>query len=329
MNRPLPILSLSAEPSFDDHLLSAGLEPLRSHAVTTLQVNLGRRCNQACHHCHVDAGPMRTEEMSTDTANEVMDVLRRCSFDTLDITGGAPEINGVFRPLVEVGVAECERVIDRSNLTIFFEPGHHDLPEFLASHGVEVVASLPCYEAANVDQQRGSGVFDLSIRALQRLNALGYGRESNLVLNLVFNPLGPALPPSQADLESQYKEQLRARYGIVFNQLYTITNMPINRFRHELEREGQLAEYMRRLTQAFNRDAVPAVMCRDLVSVGWDGRLYDCDFNQMLELPVAPSKPQHIRDFDTQQLASRAVQTAAHCFACTAGQGSSCQGVVA
>jgi radical SAM/Cys-rich protein len=326
----LDILASQDAPNFDDQLERDGCSPLVAGRLTTLQVNLGRKCNQVCSHCHVDAGPHRAEEMSRETAELIVGVLERQRFQTLDITGGAPEINNVFRYLAERGAALCERVINRSNLTIFFEPGHEDLPEFLAGHGIEVTASLPCYDSANVDRQRGRGVFDKSIDGLLRLNALGYGQpDSDLVLNLVFNPLGPALPPDQRQLEARYHTELHERFGIVFNQLFTITNMPINRFRHDLERRGELLPYMQQLEQAFNPSTVESVMCRSLVSVGWDGLIYDCDFNQMLDMPVDERLPRHIRDFDRQRLEGRRIRTAAHCFACTAGSGSSCEGAVA
>lgn len=329
MKYSLSVLSSPGESAFERRLGEHGMHELRAHGVSTLQVNVGKRCNQACHHCHVDAGPQRTEEMSLETVERVLDVLRRHEFETLDITGGAPELNPHFRYLVSEGRKFCNRVIDRCNLTIFFEPGHEDLPEFLARHGTEVTASLPCYVMENVDQQRGGGVFEKSIVALQMLNALGYGGpDSGLVLNLVYNPIGPYLPPPQEKLERDYKRELAARYGIRFNQLFTITNMPINRFRHDLERHGALADYMDLLDGAFNPETLAGLMCRSLVSVGWDGTLYDCDFNQMLEMPVNQARPRHIRNFDHDLLCHRTIRTGSHCFGCTAGAGSSCTGSV-
>ncbi len=325
----LDILGGASERSFEERLAEHGISELRAKEISTLQVNLGKRCNQVCRHCHVDAGPTRTEEMSLDTVESVLDVLRRHPVGTLDITGGAPEINKHFRHLAREATKLCRCVIDRSNLTIFFEPGHEDLPEFLAEHGIEVTASLPCYQAENVDKQRGTGVFDASIRALQKLNSLGYGREDNgLALNLVYNPIGAQLPPTQATLEQDFKHELAKRFGIQFNRLYTITNMPISRFRDDLVRNGGLREYMDALGSAFNATTIPALMCRQLVSVSWDGHLYDCDFNQMLDMKVNHGMPNHIRDFDHFLLSKRQIRTAAHCFGCTAGAGSSCTGAV-
>ncbi len=303
--------------------------PLQAGGLTTLQVNLGKRCNQACRHCHVDAGPQRTEEMTLDTVEQVIAVLRRYPFETLDLTGGAPEINAHFRYLAASATGLCDRVIDRSNLTIFFEPGQEDLGAFLANHGIEISASLPCYEQVNVDGQRGAGVFDNSILALQQLNRIGYGHPgSGLILNLVFNPTGPDLPPPQQSLEHEYKRRLRERFGIEFNRLYTITNMPISRFRHDLQRRGGLDAYMGLLERAFNPATLDRLMCRSLISVSHEGYLYDCDFNQMVDMKVTDTVPQHIRDFDAFVLEHRPIRTAAHCFGCTAGSGSSCGGTV-
>lgn len=327
-NIVLPILNDKQEQAFSLRLAECSAADFRSHRISTLQVNLGKKCNQACQHCHVDAGPQRTEQMSADTVELVLDVLRQHHIPTLDITGGAPEINPHFRYLASEGCKYCARVIDRSNLTIFFEQGFEDLPEFLAAQRIEVTASLPCYNMDNVDTQRGAGVFDKSIRALQRLNALGYGRDRDLVLNLVYNPIGAHLPPSQATLEQQYKQQLRERFGIEFNDLMTITNMPISRFAHDLQRRGQMVPYMQLLQSSFNPHTLDGLMCRQLISVGYDGRLYDCDFNQMLDMPVDHGLPNHIRDFDLHLLAHRQIRTASHCFGCTAGCGSSCSGAV-
>jgi radical SAM/Cys-rich protein len=261
---------------------------LRRGRTTTLQLNVGRKCNQACHHCHVGAGPKRTEMIDRRTAERVVELLAATSgIDLVDITGGAPELSEHFRWVVGEARRMGKRVIDRCNLTILFEPGQQDLAQFLAAHRVEVVASLPCYSAANVDRQRGRGVFDRSIEALLQLNALGYGRAgSGLQLDLVYNPLGPSLPPAQGPLEARYKRELADAFGIVFNRLYTLTNMPIQRFAAQLEREGRLHEYLGLLVNHFNPATVPELMCRTLVSVGYDGRLFDCDFNQMLEVPL-------------------------------------------
>lgn len=320
--------------SFEKMLAAHNLHPLRARRVETLQVNVGKVCNQTCRHCHVDAGPHRTESMTRETAAQCLRVLREhASIATLDITGGAPELNPNFRWMAAEARAMGRRVIDRCNLTVFFVEGQRDLPQFLAEQRIEVIASLPCYTAENVDKQRGAGVFDASIEALRMLNGLGYGRdESGLVLNLVYNPLGPSLPPPQAKLESDYKHALADQFGIVFNNLFTITNMPINRFKTDLEAHGQFDTYMRKLEAAFNPAAANEVMCRDLISVGWDGRLYDCDFNQMLEMgldaPGDASYKMTIADFDLARLSARAICTGAHCLGCTAGAGSSCGGAL-
>jgi radical SAM/Cys-rich protein len=317
---------------FAEKLNETGLFPLRAAEVTTLQVNVGKRCNQACKHCHVDAGPNRTEEMTRETAALCLDALKGCpSIHTLDITGGAPELNPSFRFLAREARRLGRHVIDRCNLTILFEPGQEDLAKFLAANRVEVTASLPYYLSERTDAQRGAGVFEKSIAGLKRLNDLGYGRDgSGLLLNLVYNPTGAFLPPDQASIEMEYKRELAARYGIVFNALYTITNLPISRFRHFLERTGNYGRYMDRLRAAYNPAAAANVMCRSLVSVGYDGTLYDCDFNQMLDLPVVPGDgmPRHIRDFDAFLLSRREIVTGDHCLACTAGAGSSCGGAV-
>jgi radical SAM/Cys-rich protein len=297
----------------------------------TLQVNLGYRCNQACVHCHVNAGPNRTESMSQETIEEMLRFLRASSVHTLDLTGGAPEINPHFRYLVSSARALGVRVIDRCNLTILEEPGYEDLAEFLASHQVEIIASLPCYLEDNVDRQRGNGVFNASLRALRRLNRLGYGKDgSGLVLHLVYNPQGPVLPPPQADLEAAYHEHL-AQYGIVFNRLYTLTNMPIARFGSMLISKGQFHGYMKLLRDNFQEANLPSVMCRTLVSVDWRGYVYDCDFNQMLGLPLgAYERPRtHLAELSGQTLAGKPITTAEHCYGCTAGQGSSCSGALA
>jgi radical SAM/Cys-rich protein len=316
-------------PSFAQRLEAAGLAPLRAAGIDVLQVNVGRLCNQTCRHCHVDAGPDRRELMDAETAELCLDVLRRAEIPTLDITGGAPEMNPNFRRLVSEAAALSRRVIDRCNLTILLAPGYEDLPEFLARHRVEVVASLPCYLEANTDRQRGEGVFQKSVLALRRLNAVGYGQaRSGLTLTLVYNPIGPTLPPPQAALEAAYRHELETRYGIVFTRLYTLTNMPISRFLDDLLTNGRLEEYMTRLVAAFNPATVEGLMCRSTLSVDWTGRLYDCDFNQMLDLPVEPTVPRHLRDFQAELLAGRRIVTGRHCFGCTAGAGSSCQGSI-
>jgi radical SAM/Cys-rich protein len=314
---------------FDDKLVQIGYGPLRAAGIETLQVNVGKLCNQTCRHCHVDAGPARTEIMTRETAELVVDVLKRYDIPNVDLTGGAPELNPHFEYLVREARALARHVMDRSNLTVFFTEGKDSLPEFLRSQQVEVTASLPCYTEENVDAQRGKGVYAKSIEALRRLNRLGYGwPDSGLVLNLVYNPLGPSLPPPQAQLEADYRRELGERHGIVFNRLLTIANMPISRFLTDLMRHGNYDRYMELLVEKFNPQTVPGVMCRTLVSVGWDGRLYDCDFNQMLEMPINHGLPQHLRDFDAFILSRREIRTGTHCFGCTAGSGSSCTGAL-
>lgn len=324
----LQVIALS-ESHFQSKLDQHGISVLKRHGLSTLQVNVGKVCNQACQHCHVDAGPKRTESMAAATAERVLVLLNRSpGIDTVDITGGAPELNPNFRMLVEECVAQARHVIDRCNLTILLEPGYESLAQFLADHRVEITASLPCYTAANVDQQRGRGVFEKSIRALQLLNGLGYGLQPELSLSLVYNPLGPSLPPQQEALEADYKRHLREEFGIEFNRLFTITNMPISRFAQHLVRIGKQDAYLQLLADHFNALTVEHLMCRSLVSVGWDGQLYDCDFNQMLELPVE-GRPTvwNIDSFD--EVVSRPVRVDNHCFGCTAGAGSSCGGTLA
>ena len=315
---------------FDATLARQGLAPLIRDKTTTLQVNVGKRCNQACHHCHVDAGPTRTEIMGEPVVARVLELLAASAdVAVVDLTGGAPELNPHFRRLVTEARRLGRHVIDRCNLTVLSEPGMEDLAEFLAAHGVEVVASLPCYSAENVEKQRGRGVFDKSIDALRRLNALSYGQPgSPLVLNLVYNPVGAFLPPPQAELEARYKDELRRGFGIEFHRLLTITNMPIKRFADFLERGGQREAYMSLLVNHFNASTVPALMCRSLLSVGWDGSLYDCDFNQMLEMPLGAGV-RTIWELDAiDALATRPIATGSHCFGCTAGAGSSCGGAL-
>ena len=303
--------------------------PIRRKTLDTLQVNIGYRCNQTCVHCHVNAGPNRTEMMDSDTMTLIPRVLEKRSIDTLDLTGGAPELHEGFRELVRAARALGVRVIDRCNLTILFEPDQHDLADFLAGQQVEVVASLPCYSAANVDKQRGDGVFDKSIAALQRLNALGYGREgSGRVLNLVYNPIGPTLPPHQNGLQAAYKRELFEHFGIVFNELFTITNMPIQRFGSTLISKGQFNDYMRLLKENYAAGNLDGVMCRNLVSVDWQGHLYDCDFNQQLGLALPGRGRPHLRDLLEHDLANQSIRVADHCYGCTAGQGSSCGGAL-
>jgi radical SAM/Cys-rich protein len=304
--------------------------PLIRRRLDTLQVNVGYRCNQSCVHCHVNAGPSRTEEMSGEIVDLVLATLDRRRIGTLDITGGAPELNPHFRRLVIAARDMGVHVMDRCNLTILDDRGQEDLAEFLAGQQVEIVASMPCYLQDNVDQQRGKGVFDGSIRSLKTLNALGYGHEgSGLALHLVYNPQGPALPPPQAALEADYKRILGEDYGIVFNNLYTLANMPIQRFGAILIAKGEFDRYLALLHGAYREENLDGVMCRNLVSVDWRGYLYDCDFNQMLDLPIGgPQNRQHLSDLLHMDIAGRPIQVAGHCFGCTAGQGSSCGGAL-
>ena len=316
--------------SFEDALEGAGLYPLRPTKIEILQVNVGRRCNQTCRHCHVDAGPDRKEMMPDAVVDRVLEIIEHTSIPTVDITGGAPELHRRWREIVTRARAAGKHVIDRCNLTITRLPNYAYLPGFFAEHGVHVVASLPHYRQKGTDTQRGDGVFDESIDALRQLNALGYGRPgTGLVLDLVTNPVGTFLPGGQKALEAEWKRQMARLYGIEFNALYTITNMPISRFLEFLEETGQIAEYLERLVTAFNPAAAAGVMCRNTLSVGWEGTLYDCDFNQMLELPVHPRAPRTVFDFDLAALESREIVLGPHCFGCTAGAGSSCGGATA
>ncbi len=303
---------------------------IRRAQLATLQVNLGYLCNQSCLHCHVNAGPNRTEMMDADTLALVPQVLAARKLRTLDLTGGAPELHPGFRELVRAARAQGVRVIDRCNLTILFEPGQEGLAEFLAEQGVEIVASMPCYSAANVDRQRGEGVFDLSIAALQKLNRLGYGQDgSGLSLNLVYNPQGPSLPPDQKALQADYKRELLQHFGIVFNELYALTNMPIQRFGSTLVSKGTFDSYMDLLQGSFQEQNLAGVMCRSTVSVDWQGWLSDCDFNQQLGLPLGSSGLQrHLRELLSSGIDAQPIRVAGHCYGCTAGQGSSCGGAL-
>jgi len=332
----LPLSKPGSRYDFAAVLREHGIGSLRRYVPQTLQVNVGKLCNQACHHCHVDASPKRTEIMTRATARRVVKLLESSpSIDTVDLTGGAPELNPNFTYLVEQARAGERRIVVRCNLTVLFVAGMENLLRLYSDHRVELVCSLPCYTAENVDQQRGRGVFEQSIEALRILNRVGYGRaNSPLVLNLVYNPLGAFLPPPQAELEARYRDELRGRFGIEFHRLLTITNMPIKRFAAQLQRWGEYEEYMGLLVNHFNPHAVAALMCRTLVSVGWEGTLYDCDFNQMLELPMtwydAPrGRPPTIWEIESlEELATRRIGTAPHCFGCTAGAGSSCGGAL-
>ena len=303
---------------------------IRRGALDTLQINVGYRCNQQCFHCHVNAGPNRSEEMSAEIAGLALDFLARRKAATLDITGGAPELNPHFRRLVRGARALGVKVMDRCNLTILEQPGQEDLAEFLAHEGVEVVASMPCYLQDNVERQRGEGVFDGSIRGLKKLNALGYGRDPRRVLNLVYNPQGPSLPPSQTALEADYKRILGGNYGIVFNRLYVLANMPIQRFGSTLISKGEFDGYLQLLQDAHLDANLGGVMCRNLISVDWRGYVYDCDFNQMLDLPLTHGAHErvHLSDLLDADIAGNSIRVAGHCYGCTAGQGSSCGGAL-
>ncbi|POP54297.1 arsenosugar biosynthesis radical SAM (seleno)protein ArsS [Zhongshania marina] len=294
----------------------------------TLQVNLGYKCNQRCLHCHVNAGPTRTEMMSADLIALIPEVLAARNIKTLDLTGGAPELHEQFRELVSAAVKQGVKLIDRCNLTILFEPNQEGLAEFLAENKVEIVASLPCYSLKNVDAQRGEGVFDKSIAGLKLLNSLGYGMpDSGLVLNLVYNPQGASLPPNQQALEADYRRELRAHFGIEFNNLFALANMPIKRFGSTLVSKGEFKPYMDLLKNNFSEENLASLMCRNLVSVDWQGNLYDCDFNQQLNIPVT-NTTRHLRDLLHDDIANQDIAIADHCFACTAGQGSSCGGAL-
>jgi radical SAM/Cys-rich protein len=316
-------------PGFAATLGQQGTPALQAGLLEILQVNVGKLCNQTCQHCHVDAGPDRREIMSRETMEACLAAARQARITTVDLTGGAPEMNPHFRWFVAALRSEGCRVLDRCNLTILEAPGYQDLADFLAAQRVEVVASLPCYLEENTDRQRGSGVFSRSIAALRRLNKLGYGQPgSDLRLTLVYNPVGLSLPPDQQRLEQDYHRELEARHGIRFHRLLTITNMPISRFLEDLLQRGQFEAYMQRLVAAFNPATVAGLMCRHTLSVDWQGNLYDCDFNQMLEMGLVGGMPANIRDFDAERLTGRAIATGRHCFGCTAGAGSGCQGAI-
>ena len=304
-------------------------DSLVAKQIDVLQINVGKVCNQTCRHCHVDAGPERREMMTRETCDAILKLLEQSEIGTLDITGGAPEMNPHFRYLVEEARHLERHVIDRCNLTILMANGYADLPEFLADHQVEIIASLPCYLEDNCDSQRGDGVFRQSVAALRRLNALGYGEsQSSLQLNLVYNPIGPSLPPDQEQLENDYRRELRQRYNIEFTKLYTITNLPVSRFLSDLLSAGRYDEYMQKLVESYNPKATESVMCRTMLSVDWQGNFYDCDFNQMLDIPICATSGSTVFDCNLEELSNRTIGTGRHCFGCTAGSGSSCGGTL-
>jgi radical SAM/Cys-rich protein len=311
------------------YLKNTDFPAIRRTELETLQVNLGYLCNQQCLHCHVDAGPRRSEIMQPETIDHVIEFIQRQNIRTLDLTGGAPEMNPHFRKLVQTACERGVRVLDRCNLTILSEPGFEDIADFLADNRVEVIASMPCYLRENVDRQRGKGVFDRSIEGLRQLNNAGYARDESLLLNLVYNPQGPNLPPSQAELEPDYKKVLFDNYGIVFNHLFTLTNMPIKRFGSSLLSRGQFESYMQTLKQAHKDDNLDTVMCRSLVSVDWQGYVYDCDFNQMLGLDAGIGNGRkHLSELMNSDFNAQAIAVMDHCYGCTAGHGSSCGGAL-
>ena len=319
---------VTQRPRFEEKLQAAQLYPLMATGIEVFQMNMGKMCNQTCKHCHVDAGPDRKEIMSRETMELCLAALDKTTIPTVDLTGGAPEMNPDFRWLVEQLSARGKHIMVRCNLTIILaNPKYHDLPEFFKQHRVEVVSSLPYYNARRTDTQRGDGVFEKSVQAIQMLNAVGYGQEgTDLKLNLVYNPAGAFLPGSQHTLEAEFKKELHRQFGIAFNQLFVITNLPISRFLDYLLTSGNYESYMEKLVQSFNPVAAQNVMCRNTLSISWDGYLYDCDFNQMLDLKVGTQSSQHIAQFDINQLNHREIVVKQHCYGCTAGAGSSCGG---
>ncbi len=315
---------------FEEKFKETGDKKLLANEIEIFQINIGKMCNQVCKHCHVDAGPDRKEIMTMETMQQCIEALSKTRIQTVDLTGGAPELNPDFKWFVSEIKKLNRHIIVRSNLTILVSNGFEDFPEFLADNNIEIISSLPYYSASNTDRQRGDGVFEKSISAMKILNELGYGKEnSDLIFNLVYNPIGAFLPPKQESLEKDYKRELWNKFGLVFNNLYTITNLPISRFLDYLIESGNYESYMNKLISAFNPAAALNVMCRNTISIGWDGQLYDCDFNQMLELPLTNGSPKHIRDFDSFSLSKREIITGQHCFGCTAGSGSSCGGTTA
>ncbi len=324
----LTTLTIQGRSRFDDLVEASGHPPLNGLSIDTVQVNITLKCNLACHHCHVESSPAREEEMSWETMQQVLDAAVRSGAGTIDITGGAPEMHPRFRDFIAAATALGKHVMVRTNLTILLKEGYGDLPELFRRHKVHLIASLPCYLEKNVDKQRGRGVYHDSIEAIRRLNALGYGIDPELPLDLVYNPLGPSLPPPEDKLQGDYQRELNARFGIRFTRLICITNMPIGRFLHDLQRDGRAEHYMQVLRNAFNSMTLDGLMCRHQLHVGHDGTLYDCDFNYALGLPVERNTCGHISTFDPQTFLARRIVTADHCLGCTAGSGSSCGGAV-
>ena len=320
----LPVINAASANRFDQCTARAGDSALRGISIQTVQVNIGLRCNLACHHCHVESSPKRQEEMSWQTMEQVLAAAAKSGAATLDITGGAPEMHPDFRRFVLAAIAKKLHVMVRTNLTIMLESDYQDLPEFYAKNKIHLIASLPCYLETNVDHQRGKYVYRESIEVIQRLNALGFGAHEDMPLDLVYNPGGPTLPPNQVSLEADYRRELAKHFGIRFTRLYTITNVPIGRFLHDLSRQGYAAKYIDLLERTFNPTTVPELMCRHQVHIGWDGTLYDCDFNYAIKLPAEGSG--HISTFEPQTYLARRIATGDHCLACTAGGGSSCGG---
>ncbi len=316
-------------PQFETYLSLHGCNELRRAALKELQINLGYLCNQACEHCHVEAGPKRLEIMSWETMQKILDWIQNNPIQSIDLTGGAPEMNPHFRQFVDALLKLGVTILSRCNLTILTEPGNEDLAQWYADRNIRLVSSLPCYTQENVDAQRGKGTFGKSITALQKLNAVGYGIDPDKLLNLVYNPGGPFLPPAQASLESDYKARLKADFGIVFSSILTITNLPINRFEHYLKRTHQLHDYIQLLAENFNAETIPGLMCRHLLSVDWTGKIYDCDFNQMLKLDLPDQAAPYLWQIKAIELENQPIAIDKHCFGCTAGAGSSCGGALA
>lgn len=321
-------LTVGGRSAFDEAVAEAAGEPLHGLSIDTVQVNIGLKCNLACHHCHVESSPKRDEEMTWDTMRAVLRAGEEAGARTIDITGGAPEMHPHFRAFVDAALGRGFNVMVRTNLTIMLHDGYTDFPQWFADRGVHLVASLPCYLPNNVDKQRGKHVYRDSVEVIQRLNRVGYGIDDDKALDLVYNPLGPSLPPDQRKLEDAYRKALHEEYGIRFHSLYAITNIAIGRFLHDLERDGKALEYQQLLRDAFNPATLEGLMCRHQIHVGYDGTMFDCDFNFALNLPVEGEKA-NIHDFDPASFRSRRIATGEHCFACTAGSGSSCGGALA